>query len=424
MPLLTVGLNHNSAPLNVRERMVFSDDTLEDALRELRETLGLPEAVIVSTCNRTEIYTASEMGVDADALIHWLGRSQGVDAQWLKPFLYAYQGEQAVRHLLRVSAGLDSMILGEPQILGQTKAAYATAEHTGTLDRILARAFQHAFSVAKQIRTQTAIGANPVSVAFAAVTLARQIFTDLGRSRALLVGAGETIELTARHLRQHGIGELTVANRTLERAQTVAAPLGAQAVTLSDIPEALVESDIVIASTASPLPVIGKGSVERALKQRKHRPILMIDLAVPRDIEAEVDQLKDVYLYTVDDLREVIEVNLRSRQDAAAQAEHIVTAQAQQFINWVQSLDAVSSIRALRDRAERQRDEVLMRARRRLAAGESPEDALEYLANTLTNTLLHAPTRGLRELAATGEQSRLDTARQLLDLSDEEEPNS
>lgn len=424
MPLLTVGLNHNSAPLSVRERMVFAEDALDGALRELRDALGLTEAVIVSTCNRTEIYTSGQMRVDAGALIRWLGRTQGVDDQWLRPFLYAHQGEEAVRHLLRVSAGLDSMILGEPQILGQAKAAYAVAARTGTVDRILARAFQHAFAVAKQIRTQTAIGANPVSVAFAAVTLARQIFSDLGNSQALLIGAGETIELTARHLRQNGIEGLTIANRTLERAQAVAAPHAARAITLDEIPDVLADSDMVIASTASPLPIIGKGGVERALKQRKHRPIFMVDLAVPRDIEAEVGKLDDVYLYTIDDLREVIEDNLRSRQDAATQAEHIVETQARQFVGWVQSLDAVSSIRSLRERGERHRDEILQRAKRRLAAGEDPDSALEYLANTLTNTLLHAPTRGLRELAATGETSRLDTAQQLLDLSDEEISNS
>ncbi len=421
MPLFAVGLNHNSAPLDVRERMVFSGDTLQSSLRDLKEQLGVDEAVIVSTCNRTELYTTLNAVPDPQPVIEWLCRTRGVSSDWLMPYLYRHQGSHALSHLLRVSAGLDSMILGEPQILGQTKAAYAEAARAGTLGQVLSRAFQHAFAVAKQIRTQTAIGANPVSVAFAAVSLARQIFGELSQSDALLIGAGETIELTARHLRQAGIRGITVANRTLERAQALALPLGARAITLSEIPQALEYSDIVIASTASPLPIIGKGSVERALKARKRKPVFMVDLAVPRDIEAEVGDLNDVYLYTVDDLREVIADNLRSRQAAAEQAEEIIHTQVNQFLGWVRSLEAVDSIQALRNRAAGQRDEILARAKRRLRAGAPPEEVLEYLANTLTNTLLHAPTAGLREVAASGDERRLSLARQLLDLSDEEE---
>lgn len=420
MPLFAVGLNHNSAPLDVREHMVFAGDALRASLQDLKTRLGISEAVIISTCNRTELYSTVAQVPDREVILQWLCESRGIEPEWLRPHLYHLQDAEALRHLLRVGAGLDSLILGEPQILGQTKLAYSAAMEAGTLGQILDRAFQHAFSVAKQVRTETAIGANPVSVAFAAVTLARQIFGDLSRSSALLIGAGETIELTARHLQHQGIGGMTLANRTLERAQAVAATHGAEAITLSEIPDRLQHSDIVIASTASPLPIIGKGSVERALKIRKHKPIFMVDMAVPRDIEAEVGELDDVYLYSVDDLREVIEDNLRSRQAAAAQAEEIISAQVEQFMNWVRSLQAVGSIRHLRGRAEQKRDELLERAKRRLHAGASPEEALEYLAHTLTNTLLHAPTTGLREVAASGDEARIDAARKLLDISEDE----
>ncbi|WP_404840843.1 glutamyl-tRNA reductase [Alkalilimnicola ehrlichii] len=401
--------------------MVFSMETLPASLRELKEQLGVSEAVVISTCNRTELYVSLANTPDQDALIRWFCQHKGIRFEKLKPHLFCYQGGEALRHLLRVCAGLDSMILGEPQILGQAKLAYNCAVSGGTLGHLLDRAFQHAFAVAKQVRTQTAIGANPVSVAFAAVSLARQIFGELNRSTALLIGAGETIELTARHLRQQGVGHMLVANRTLERAQSVAAPHDAEAITLSEIPGHLHRSDIIIASTASPLPIIGKGSVERALKQRKHRPIFMVDMAVPRDIEAEVGKLNDAYLYTVDDLREVIEDNLRSRQAAAEQAEEIVAEQVEQFMGWVRSLEAVPPIKQLRSRAERQRDELLARAQRRLEAGDDAVEVLQYLAHTLTNTLLHAPTKGLREIAATGDDNGIKAAKRLLDISDEDE---
>jgi glutamyl-tRNA reductase len=323
---------------------------------------------------------------------------------------------------LRVSAGLDSLVLGEPQILGQTKAAYAEASSAGTLGRTLERAFQHAFTTAKQVRTETAIGANPVSVAFAAVTLAKQIFGDISTKTALLIGAGETIELTARHLREHGLRRMLIANRTPERAQTLAEALHADIIELGQMPEKLHLGDIVIASTASPLPLLGKGMVERALKQRKHRPMFMVDLAVPRDIEPEAGQLDDVYLYTVDDLREVIEENLRSRQQAAQQAEEIVELQVERFMEWMRGQDAVSTVRRFREHAEHQRDEVLRRALHRLAKGEPPQRVLEYLARALTNKLIHAPTCGIRKAAERGELELIEAAKALLDVDDEDHP--
>jgi glutamyl-tRNA reductase len=418
MPLFAVGLNHNSAPLDVRERMVFSAEDLRPRLADLKAKTGIAEAVIISTCNRTELYTT--LSPQCEAVIDWLCESQGVNPDWLLPHLYFYRGPEALQHLLRVGAGLDSMILGEPQILGQAKTAFSLAAEAGTVGHLLGRAFQHAFAVAKQVRTETSIGAHPVSVAYAAVTLAKQIFGELERSSALLIGAGETIELTARYLRDHGIGRMTIANRTIERAKAVAESCGAETITLSEIPEQLNHSDIVISSTAAPLPIIGKGSVERALKARKHKPIFMVDLAVPRDIEVEVSALKDVYLYTVDDLREVIEDNRRSRAAAAEQAEEIIGVQVEQFMGWVRSLDAVLSIRSLRERAEAQRRDVLERARKRLQAGATADEALEFLAATLTNTLLHAPTKGLREIAASGDAARVDDARKLLGLAEDD----
>jgi glutamyl-tRNA reductase len=296
------------------------------------------------------------------------------------------------------------------------KNAYQTACDTGTARKILGRLFQHSFATAKQVRTDTAIGNSPISVAFAAVSLARQIFTDLGEQTAMLIGAGETVELAARHLHQHGIGRMIIANRTVERAHDLASEFNAYAIGLTEIPSHLAESDIVIASTASPLPVLGKGTVESALKKRRHQPIFMVDIAVPRDIEPEVGELPDVYLYTVDDLEEVIRENMRSRQEAAQQAGEIIALQTGEFMGWLRSLDAVTLIQDYRRGAEVTRDEVLAKAQRMLEAGRSPAEALEYLAHTLTNKLTHTPSAKLREAGSLGRHELLDAANALLQL--------
>ncbi|WP_373508108.1 glutamyl-tRNA reductase, partial [Thiocapsa sp.] len=306
MKLLVLGLNHKTAPVDVRERLAFGPDIIVGALRDLTSCDGVAEGVVLSTCNRTEIYCAVQ-DCSEEAVRHWLSRFHGVEQERVGPFLYAYLGRDAVTHLLRVCSGLDSMVLGEPQILGQVKTAYQTATDCTATGKLLGRLFQHAFSVAKTVRTETAIGSSPVSVAFAAVNLARQIFSDLSQQTALLIGAGETIELAARHLHRAGIGRIIVANRTVERAHELAAQFDGYAIALAEIGNHLAEADIVIASTASPLPVLGKGTVERALKKRKHRPMFMVDIAVPRDIEPEVRELSDVYLYTIDDLQGVID---------------------------------------------------------------------------------------------------------------------
>lgn len=420
MPIFTLGVNHVSAPVEVRERLAFATDEITDRLRELIIEPNIDEAAIISTCNRTEIYTVIEHESAKQTLLQWLCRSRKVGEDWLSNYLYEYSGADAVRHLLRVSAGLDSLVLGEPQILGQAKTAYQDACDAGTVGRTLSRMFQNAFSVAKQVRTETAIGANPVSVAFAAVSLARQIFGDMSTNTAMLIGAGDTIELCARHLKDQGVRKMIIANRTVERAETLAKAVSGEAIALGDMADRLSECDIVISSTASPLPVLGKGTVERALKQRRHRLMFMVDLAVPRDVEPEVEQLKDVYLYTVDDLHDVIDENLRSRQQAAHEADEIVSMRVEQFMAWQRAQDNVDILRLYREQAEQNRDLVLGRAMRRLARGDSPGDTLVYLANTLTNRLIHTPTTAIRAAAEAGDQAHLAALSRALDIPDED----
>jgi glutamyl-tRNA reductase len=419
MALVAVGINHRTAPVQVRERVAFAQDRLPEALHDLASHAPVTEAAILSTCNRTEIYCGMEEPASAP-LAAWLHRYHRLDPNLLLPHLYAHPEHNAVRHMLRVASGLDSMVLGEPQILGQMKHAYHLAQRAGTIGRLLGRLFQHTFAVAKQVRTDTAIGASPVSVAFAAVSLARQIFGDLSRYTALLVGAGETIELAARHLYQNGIGRIIVANRTIERAHAVASEFQGYAIPLVELPAHLAEADIVVSSTGSPLPILGKGSVERALRARKRRPMFMVDIAVPRDIEPEVGELADVYLYTVDDLHEVIQENLRSRQDAAKQAEEIIDNQAAHFMGWVRSLEAVSSVRSYRETADGIRQELLERACRQLANGADAEQVLERLTQQLTNKLLHSPCVRMRQAASEGRLELVEAARELFGLKDAE----
>ena len=425
MPVITVGLNHNSAPVEVRERVAFPAEVLEGSLRGLCAGGVVEEAALVSTCNRTEVYAVLGGGGSAGgALLQgWLEGERGLERGWLRPYLYEHRGSGAVRHLLGVASGLDSLVLGEPQILGQAKAAYQAADRAGVLGRRLRRLFQQAFAAAKQVRSETAIGSRPVSVAYAAVSLARQIFASLEGRVALLVGAGEMIELTVRHLREQGVGGVIVANRSRARAEHLAAAHGGEAVGLGEIPARLAEADIVISCTGAELPILGKGMVERALRGRRHAPVFMVDLAVPRDIEPEVGELADVYLYGIDDLREVIEEGRRARAAAAEQAELIVEAHLQQYLAWERTLAAVASIRAYRGQAARVREQLLEEARRRLARGEPPEAVLERLAHRLTNRLTHAPTIGLRQAAQGADPEGLARlCRILLTRTDEVDP--
>ncbi len=413
MGLLALGINHKTASLELREKVAFTPERLEAALREACANAGVQELAILSTCNRTEFYgQVPENG--GDALLSWLSQYQQLPLSDISASLYRHEGEAAVRHMMRVAAGLDSMVLGEPQILGQVKTAYGQAAAAGTLGPELERLFQSTFATAKQVRTDTAIGANPVSVGYAAVMLARQIFSELRDSEALLIGAGEMIELVGKHLFEQGVTKITVANRTLARGQALAQQFGARAITLEDIPDALVHADIVISSTAAPLPILGKGMVERALKKRRHKPIFMVDIAVPRDIEPEVADLQDVYLYTVDDLHSVIDDNMRSRQEAAREAEIIVTTCAQQFMHHKREQGALSIMTAYRQQADVVREQELAKAISGLKKGDDPAAVLERLSRQLMNKMLHAPTIAMKKAAAAGEQDKLDWASDLL----------
>lgn len=418
MPLLALGINHKTAPVRIRERIAFSAERTGEALHDLLAR-GVREVAILSTCNRTELYCGLEQN-DSRRIIEWLGNYHTIKFSELQPYLYQHPDQWAVRHLLRVASGLDSMVLGEPQILGQVKSAYQAASAAGTLGSRLNRLFQHTFAVAKQVRTDTHIGASPVSVAFAAVSLARQIFADLSRQTALLIGAGETIELVAQHLHENQIGRIVIANRTLIRARELALPLGGYAIGLDEIPAHLAEADIIITSTASPAVILEQSQVRRSLKQRKHRPVFMVDIAVPRDIDPAVGELEDVYLYTVDDLQTIIEENLQSRQAAARQAEEIIETQVNHFMAWLRAQDNVNSIRALRHQAETTRDEVYARAQRQLNQGKNPHEVLRYLANTLTSKLIHHPSVALRQAGAQGRSDLVDIIKALYKLEDGE----
>jgi glutamyl-tRNA reductase len=415
MALLAVGLNHKTAPVQIRERVAFAPDQLPDTLRNLVAQANIREAAILSTCNRTEMLCCVDTA-DSEIIIEWLRQHREFSANELNPYMYIHPEQSAVRHMLRVASGLDSLVLGEPQILGQLKDAYSTAKDAGTVGTQLSKLFEYTFSVAKQVRTDTAIGASPVSVAFSAVSLSKQIFSDLSQHTALLIGAGETIELAARHLKESGIKRLIIANRTVARAEALVKELEGYAITLGEIPAHLAEADIVISSTASQLPILGKGAVERAIKIRKHQPILMVDIAVPRDIEEEVGELDDVYLYTVDDLQEIIDEGLRSRQEAALQAEEIIDTQVTHFMGWLRSLDAVSTIRNYRGKIDVIREAELDKAKRMLAQGNDPEKVLTQLARGLTNKIAHTPSAQMKQAGFDGRSDLLDAARELLDL--------
>jgi glutamyl-tRNA reductase len=419
MPIVALGLNHQTAPLALREQVAFAPESVTDALAALKASAGVHEAAILSTCNRTELYCAVDEGSE-NVPAEWLHRFFGLADRKLESYLYRHAEADAVRHLFRVATGLDSMVLGEPQILGQVKSAYQLAVQAHSLDSSLNRLFQNTFAVAKRARTETRIGASPVSVAFAAVRLASRIFADLRKATVLLIGAGDTIELAARHLIDAGVHRLLVANRTLANAQSLAESYGARAMTLAEIPAHLADADIVIASTASRQPVLGLAQVKAALKARKHRPMFMLDLAVPRDIAEEVAQLEDVYLYTVDDVGKVIDESMRSRQEAALEAEAIIDLQVAHFMAWRRALDHQRPLRLLRSNGEAQRDAVLERARQLLRNGQTPEEALQYLANTLTNKLLHAPSSRLRDAALRGDADLLRAGERLFAPPDHE----
>ena len=404
--IFTLGINHHSAPLAIRERVAFNAEKLHQALADLVHSQPVKEVAILSTCNRTEIYYAAET---PDVVIDWLAHYHQVERSEIAPYLYTHDQPEAIRHAFRVASGLDSMVIGEPQILGQMKDAVRVAEESGTLGTQLHKLFQRSFSVAKEVRSTTAIGANIVSMAAAGVHLAERIFESIETQRILFIGAGEMIELCATHFCARHPKQVTIANRTLERGRELAERFDGTAIRLDELGEHLAQNDIVVSCTASPVPIIGLGLVERAIKARRHRPMFMIDLAVPRDIEEDVGNLDDVFLYTVDDLALVVESGLESRQAAVVDAEAIIDNRVQDFIGWLQSRDTVPVIRSLRDSAERMRRHELEHAMKLLAKGESADKVLDQLSHRLTNKLLHAPTQALN-LADGQERVELQSA--------------
>ncbi len=394
---------------------------LSIALQEMLSALQCREVAILSTCNRTELYLVQDGDVThtQDRLVKWLESYHNVPASTILPSLYWHQDQQAVNHMMRVACGLDSLVLGEPQILGQMKQAYTQAKAAGSMALVMDRLFQRTFGVAKQVRTDTDIGANAVSVAFASVNLAKHIFASLDKARVLLVGAGETIELVAKHLYENNVSKITVANRTIARAEGMAKKIGADVITLAQIPDAMCDADIVISSTGSTLPLIGKGMVEQALTKRRHQPIFMVDLAVPRDIEEQVGDLEDVFLYTVDDLQSIIAQNLENRRKAAVEAESIVNSQSDSFMAWLRGLNTQDTVVSYRKQCLSERDLLLEKAKTQLNSGKNVESIINELATKLTNKFMHAPTSAIQSAAQGGELDKLIYLRDIFDINSE-----
>ncbi|MFS1539689.1 MAG: glutamyl-tRNA reductase [Candidatus Phlomobacter fragariae] len=417
MTLLALGINYKTAPITLRERLTFGPERIEHALDNLLQQPLVHSGVVLSTCNRTELYLCVDSQESLqDQLIDWLCSYHCLNLNEVRASVYWHQDNAAVSHLMRVASGLDSLVLGEPQILGQVKQAFSKSQHYKKLSSELERLFQRSFSVAKRIHTETEIGSNAVSVAFVACRLARQIFESLSELHILLVGAGETIELAARHLREHRAKCLIIANRTRERASHFANQVGAEIITLAEIDTRLAEADIVISSTASPLPIIGKGMVERAMKARRNKPMLLIDIAVPRDIEPDVEKLNNIYLYSVDDLHAIVQHNVEQRKMAAVQAELIVEQESAYFMDWLRSQLSVNTIRDYRSQAEQIRAEMAEKALASLRNGADSEQVINQLTNQLMNRLIHSPTKSLQQAATDGDIHRLNILKDSLGL--------
>lgn len=413
MQLTAVGLNHQTAPLSIREKLAFAAASLPEAVRNLAQSKAAKEAVILSTCNRTELYCVGE----TEQIIEWLAQYHNLPAEEIRPYLYTLDNNETIRHAFRVACGLDSMVLGEPQILGQIKDAVRVAQEQESINTNLNALFQKTFAVAKEVRTDTAVGENSVSMASASVKLAEQIFPDISDLNVLFIGAGEMIELVATYFAAKNPKLITVANRTLPRAQELCDKLGlnAEPCLLTELPDILHEYDVVVSSTASQLPLVGKGMIERALRLRLNMPMFLLDLAVPRDIEAEVGELNDAYLYTVDDMMGIVQNGKEARQKAAAAAEAMVEEKVGEFVRLQQSRQSVPLIRALRDEGERARRQVLENAMKQLAKGASAEEVLERLSIQLTNKLLHSPTQTLNK-AGSENSNLVDAVAQIYQL--------
>ncbi|RTE87425.1 MULTISPECIES: glutamyl-tRNA reductase [Gammaproteobacteria] len=419
MTILAVGINHTTATVDIRERVAFQPKQLESALQSMLQQGLATESVILSTCNRTELYFCAEQD-NLEQVIEWLAMYHQVSKEELGEYVYQHQDELAIQHLMKVASGLDSLVLGEPQILGQVKEAYQAARNAGAIGSVFDRLFQNTFSAAKSVRTETQIGQNAVSVAYSAVNLAKHIFDSLEKAEVLIVGAGDTAELAARHLKDQGVRKLNVANRTQERAEELTSVVGGKAWSLDQLQHLLPQADIVISSTASPVPVIGKGWVETAIKQRKHKPMLFIDLAVPRDIEEEVGELNDVYLYTVDDLQKIVSQNKEQRQQAAKEASEIIARHVSEFEEWMRSLNAVSLLREYRVNVERIAQIQKEKALNAIAAGKPPEEVIHELATKLANTLAHKPTTAIQNAAKKNDLNALAAYQQLIHQEAEE----
>ena len=416
--IVAFGLNHKTASLDLRGKLSFAPEIVEKVLHDACTILHVREIVLLSTCNRTEVYLFGN--VSDHQIVTWLAMIKGTEINALSECFYSLRNEHAVKHMIEVASGLDSLVLGEPQIFGQIKSAFSVAKEAGTVSVNLEKTFQFIFSAAKRVRTETAIGKNPVSVASASVNLASKIFSDLGEAHALLIGAGDTIELVAKHLMDNGIGKLTVANRTLNRARSFSERFSADVILLSDMPEMLKTVDILISSTASQLPILGKGAVEFALKKRKYKPMFMVDIAVPRDIEPQVEELADVYLYNVDDLADFIEDNVKARNIEANVAKVIVAEEVNSWSNQHKGLMAIKTIKEFRTSAEKIRDLETNRALIALEGGKNAKDVVMELARSITNKLLHTPTKNLKRAGEEGRHDAINATKELFNLNDKE----
>ncbi|GAB6069438.1 glutamyl-tRNA reductase [Thiomicrorhabdus hydrogeniphila] len=415
MKLCTLGVNHETAPVDIRETVSFSSESALQAIEQLKAQDLVSECIILSTCNRTELYCILKESHLEESVHNWLHSFFDLDTKSLTPYLYIHHDLDAVKHIMRVASGLNSLVLGEPQIFGQIKEAYNSAHKANSIHQVLENLFQHIFKTVKQVRTDTAIGNSPISVAFSAVSLSKQFFGDLSEQTALLLGAGETIELVARHLKENNIGNLIIANRTFERAHKLAASVGAYAIPLDEIDAHLHEADIVIGSTGSPQAILMQHSVKNALKKRKNSPMFMVDIAVPRDIEANIGDLNNVYLYTVDDLQEIIESSKQSRQSAALEAEEIIELQAQHFVTQLQATQQIKPvIQAFRQQSMQIKEASLEHALHQLEQGVDSEEIIKRLANQLTNRLIHTPTKQLNQAGMQGDKTLISAAETLL----------
>jgi glutamyl-tRNA reductase len=419
MPLLTTGISHQTAPLEIREKIAIARVDNVDRVRELCSLGDIEEAVIVSTCNRTEIYSIGPKS-SAEQVRQWLQKTGKLTSAEIDEHCYIREREKSVQHLFRVAGGLESLVLGESQILGQLKESWQLAHEAGGIGKVMDRLFQHAFATGKRVRSKTGIGDHPVSVAYTTVLLAKQIFGDLTSKTVVLVGAGEMVELCGRHLHDKGVSSLIIANRSIDRAVALADQFGAHAVALSDLPGMMHKADILISSTASQQPVISAAAVKAALKQRRNRPMFLVDIAVPRDIEPATATLKNVYLYTIDDLQQVVDSNLSKRHEAAQAAGGEVDSAVDEFMRWLNSARASVYLQKMHKHARKNSDELVARALRKLAAGKDPEQVMEQLANTLAKRILHLPSTRLREAAEAQDDELLRVANRLFEPEDDE----